>query len=104
MYAAPCMCCHTHARAHARHDQAHSAAVATCCRAAMHRCVQVRCNTTREELEEMLLSSGVLDAMMAPVEQVLQRAAAAGTTVHALELCVAHHIQTHPLACRWSCV
>ena len=35
----------------------------------------------------MLESSGVLDAMMAPVEQVLQRAAAADVNLDALELC-----------------
>ena len=47
---------------------------------------QVRCNTTREELDEMLISSGVLDRMMAPIEQVLQRAAAGEVKVDALEL------------------
>ncbi len=39
----------------------------------------------------MLLSSGVLDAMMAPIEQVLQRAAAGNIKIDALELCDLHH-------------
>lgn len=39
----------------------------------------------------MLLSSGVLDAMIAPVEQVLQRAAAVNIKMDALELCGLHH-------------
>lgn len=60
--------------------------------------VQVRCNTTREELETMLESSGVLDAIMAPVEQVLQRAAAADVKVDALELCDLQQSSVHRCA------
>ena len=48
--------------------------------------VDVRCSTTREDLQEMLTASGVLDSMMVPIQQVLQRAAAAGIVVDALEL------------------
>ena len=39
----------------------------------------------------MLLSSGVLDAMMAPIEQILQRADAGNIKMDALELYDLHH-------------
>ena len=48
--------------------------------------LDVRCDTTREELEESITSSGLLAAILKPVEDVLLRSVAADESIDAVEL------------------